>query len=266
MQYIVPLGETMDHVLGISGSVRSVERTLDLLLALEKSGRPMGVSELGRTVGIPKATAQRLLGVLERRGFVQKEQARYQLGAGIVPLARAFLTGNSLTKTALPILEELAIISGETASLYVRQGFDRVVVQRVESPHTLRYSIRIGQRLPLHVGASGLVLASAMPESELQQLLDQLGEIRLATGETLSKEMLRQKIERIRRQGFAISQGEREIGVTSVAVPVVLPFQETVAAIAVTGPPSRMTTEKVEYLVIELRRVAQEMASAYSSI
>lgn len=247
-------------------SVRSIERALDLMLAIERAEHPLGLTELARATGIHKATVQRIANVLERRGFLQKEQARYQLGAGIVPLARAFLTGNSLTKAALPILEELALVSGETASLFVRQGFDRVVVQRVNSPHPLRYSIRVGQRLPLHLGASGLVLAAAMPEVELQQLLDQLGETRLATGETLTREMLRQKIEQVRQRGFAISQEEREVGVVSVAAPVTLSYRGTVAAIAVTGPPSRMAPEKVEYLVIEVRRVAQEMAAAYSSI
>ncbi len=248
------------------GSVRSVERALDLLVALERTDHPVGVSELSRTVGIPKATAQRLLSVLERRGLVQKEQARYQLGAGIVPLARAFLTGNTLTRAALPVLEELALLSGETVSLYVRQGFDRVVVQRVNSPHPLRYSVRIGQRLPLHVGASGLVLAAAMPEDELHQLLSQIGEIRLATGEVLTKEAFIQKLDRIRQQGFAVSHGEREIGVISVAAPVAMPSRGTIAAIAATGPPSRMTPEKVEYLCTEVRRAAQEMASVHGNI
>lgn len=245
-------------------SVRAIDRALDLLLTIEKAERPLGLTELARATGIHKATVQRIAGVLERRGFVQKEQGRYQLGAGIVPLARAFLTGNSLTRAALPLLEELALVSGETASLFVRQGFDRVVVQRVDSPHPLRYSVRIGQRLPLYVGASGLVLAAAMPEGELRELLCQLGEVRLATGETLTREMLRQKIQRIQQQGFAISQEEREIGVVSVSAPVVLSGRGTVAAIAVTGPPSRMTPEKVEFLVIETRRVAQEMTAAYS--
>lgn len=245
-------------------SVRSIERALDLLLAIEKAERPLGLTELARATGIHKATVQRIAGVLERRCFIQKEQGRYQLGAGIVPLARAFLTGNSLTRAALPLLEQLALVSGETASLFVRQGFDRVVVQRVDSPHPLRYNIRIGQRLPLHVGASGLVLAAAMPEGELQQLLNRLGEIRLATGDILTREMLHQKIERVRQQGFAVSQEEREIGVTSVAAPVVLSGRGTAAAIAVTGPPSRMTPEKVEYLVTEIRHVAQEMAAAYA--
>lgn len=245
------------------GSVRSVERALDLLVALERAGGPLGVSELGRLTGMPKATAQRLLTVLERRGFLQKEEGRYQLGAGLVPLARAFLTGNSLTRSALPVLEELALLSGETACLYVRQGFDRIVVQRVESNHPMRYTIRVGQRLPLHVGAAGRVLAAAMPVEELRQLLDQVGPIRLASGRIVSREEFLAGLEEIRGRGIAISREERDTGVVSVAAPVVRRGRGTIAAVAVVGPPSRMTQEKVECLSVEIRGAAQRMAEGY---
>ncbi len=245
-------------------SVRSVERTLDLLMALERAEQPLGLSELARIVDIPKTTAQRLLGVLERRGFVQKERGSYQLGAGIVPLAGAFLAGNSLAKAALPVLEELAALSGETVSIQVRQGFDRVVIQRVRSPHSLGYTLNIGQRLPLHVGASGKVLMASMPEEELRQFLEPLGEFRLADGETVTREELLERLRQLRLEGFAISLGEREVGVVSLAVPVVRPGGGTIAALAVTGPPTRMTQERVEQLSIEVRRAAREVARLYS--
>ncbi len=245
-------------------SVRSVERALDLLVAVERAGRSVGPTELAEATAIPKATAVRLLGVLERRGLVQKEQGRYQIGAGVVPLSRGFLTGNDLPRAALPVMEDLALATGETVSLNVRQGFERVCVQRVESSHPLRYTLRLGERLPLHVGAIGLVLTAAMPEEELRRFMDQLGEIRLATGETLAKEELLAKLEQIRRQGFAISSGERQAGVVSVSAPVVRQGRGPVAALTVTGPLSRMTTEKVEYLTHEVPRAAREISERYS--
>ncbi len=247
-----------------SGSVRSVERTLDLLVALERVDGPVGLSELARSVDIPKATVQRLLGVLERRGFVQKERRCYQLGVGIVPLAGAFLAGSSLAKAALPILEELAALSGETTSLQVRQGFDRVVVQRVHSPYSLGYTLNIGQRLPLHLGASGKVLMVNMPEEELRRFLEPLGEFRLAGGETMTREELLERLQQVQLQGFALSLGERETGVVSLAAPVVRPGGSTIAALAITGPPTRMAQERVEQLSVEVRRAAQEVARRYS--
>lgn len=253
----------MDQKSWAAGSVRSVERTLDLLAALEQAGRPMGVSELGRAVDIPKATTQRLLSVLERRGFTRKEQGRYQLGSAVVPLAGAFLTGDSLCRASLPILEDLAISSGETSSLSVRQGFDRVVIQRVNSPHPLRYTIRIGQRLPLYLGASGRVLAAGLPREMLQQFLDQLGEIRLANGEVVTKEGLIKNLEQVRCQGFTVSREERELGVISVAAPILASAGETVAAISVTGPLSRVPHDKVELLSVAIRQAARKIADIY---
>ena len=249
-----------------TASVRSVERTLDLLIALERAEEPMGLSQLARAVRIPKPTAQRLLSVLERRGFVQKERAIYQLGAGIVPLVGAFLAGNSLAKAALPVLEELALISGETVSLQVRNGFDRVVVQRVRSPHALGYSLSIGQRLPLHLGACGQVLMAAMPEAELMAFLEPLCEMRLAGGQIRTRAELLAKLEEVRASGFAISRGEREAFVVSLAAPVVRAAKGTVAALAVTGPPGRMPQEKIEQLSIEVRRAAQEVARLSSRV
>ncbi|MHB1162103.1 MAG: IclR family transcriptional regulator [Chloroflexota bacterium] len=247
-----------------SGSVRSVERTLDLLIALEKADQAMGLSDLARATLIPKATAQRLLAVLERRGFVQKERLLYQLGPGVVPLAGAFLTGNSLARAALPVLEELTLLSEETVSLQVRQGFDRVVIQRVQSHHSLGYILQVGQRLPLHVGASSRVLMLAMPEEELRCFLQTLGGMRLANGSPYTKEMLLARLEEVRRHGFAISRGERENGVVSIAAPVSKSGRGTIAALALTGPANRMTDEKIDQLSVEVRRAAFEVARLYN--
>jgi IclR family transcriptional regulator, acetate operon repressor len=243
--------------------VRSVERALDLLLLLERASEPVGVRELARLADMPRATVHRLLTVLETRGFVQSDRGRYAIGPGIVPLAGAFLAGDSLIRVALPMLERLTIVSGETSSLYIRQGFERVVVQRVDSPHVLRYTVRIGQRLPLHLGAAGHVLAAGLPEDELRQLLSQVDQVRLSNGQILTREELAERIARVRQQGFDISQEERELGVVAVAAPVVRPGRGTVAAIAVLGPPSRIPPDKAEQISLEVRRAAKEISESY---
>jgi DNA-binding IclR family transcriptional regulator len=249
---------------GPPDSVRSVERALDLLSALERAGEPVGLSHLARSTGIPKPTVQRLLAVLERRGLVQRERGAYLVGAAILPLAGAFLTRDSLSRASLPVLEELSHLSGETTSLQVRQGFDRIVAQRVHSSYSLGYTLRIGLRLPLHIGASGLVLSAAMPDDQFLQFLDTVREIRLASGETLTREACLSRLERVRQQGFAISHGEREAGVVSIAAPVARPSGEVIAAVALTGPPSRLPEEKIEALSLEVRRAAREIAHSYS--
>jgi DNA-binding IclR family transcriptional regulator len=246
-----------------SSATRSVERTLHLLLALEEAGRPMGLTELSRATRLPKPTVQRLLSVLERYGFAEKWQGRYHLGITVLPLAHAFLLSKELLRVTLPILQELAQATEETASLFVRSGFHRIVVQRVDGRHPLRYVLPTGQRLPLHVGSSGKVLAAGMPGAQLSQLLDGIGEIRLAAGESVSRERFVAELDRVRRQGYAIGCNERTMGAVSVAAPVVDAGGSTIAAVTVAGRSDRLTLARLEQLSVDVRSAAQAIAERY---
>lgn len=248
-----------DEISLVQPSVRSVERAVDLLLTLEQAGHPMRLSELARAAGIHIATAQRLLSVLERRGLVEKESARYRVGLATVPLAYAFYLGNDLTKVALPVLQALSAATGQTCSLFLRLGLSRVVVQRVEGKHPLRFVLTIGQRLPLYLGA-GKVLAAAMSKQELDRLLNQIGEMRLATGQVRTKEAFLAELKQIRKQGFAVSINERTMGVASVAAPIVQPGGTTVAAISAVGPVDKVPPDRIPQLSVDVRRAAQAIA------
>ena len=217
----------------------------------------MRLTDLARLTGMPKATVQRLLGVLERRRFVDRTQGRFHVGVGVLPLSHVFLTENSLTKNALPVLQELAHASQETATLYVLIGMERVVVQRVEGKKPLSYTLPIGQRLPLLLGAAGFVLAASMSREEQEHLLEYTGEVRLCTGETLSRRALRATLETVRRQGYAVSRNMRVLGNFSLAAPVVRPDGVTIAAVAITGLSAQIPEEREVALSIEVRRAAQ---------
>ena len=249
--------------MGRKVSVGSLEKALDLLDYLEKTGSPRGVRAIEADTGIPKATAQRLLEVLESRGFVRKHEGKFALWVGAVHLARSFRASDSLTRSALPVMRALMELSGETCSLYVRQGRERILVERVESPHPLRFQTPIGERLPLHIGASGLVLCAGMPEEELATYVSTLDTVRRADGSVLTRELLVERVEAVRRDGFAIGVGERLEGVSSVAAPVDTKDQGIIAAINVAGPSTRLDPAGLERLSIEIRGAARELSEAY---
>jgi IclR family acetate operon transcriptional repressor len=228
--------------------------------ALERLRAPTGVRALEEITHIPKATAQRLLDVLERRGYAQKDRGRYALAVGTVRLARGFLSSDRLATAALPVLQQLTALSGETCGLYIRQGFDRILVQRVESPHPLRHHTPLGERLPLHMGASGHVLCAGMPDDLLHQYLETLGPIRLASGERLSKKDLLTRIQQARLRGYAIRSDERFVGVCSVAAPVIQKDKGVIAAINIAGPSSRLPMAKLEQLSLEVRNAAGKIS------
>ena len=219
----------------------------------------MGVRALEAATGIPKATGQRLLDAFERRGYVQKDRGRYALAPATVRLARGYLAGDSLITIAMPVLQALAALSGETCALYVRQGFDRILVQRVESPHPLRHNTPIGERVPLHLGASGQILCVGMPDDLLQRYLDGVAPTRLASGKVLRKKDVLARCQQARTRGYAMAVDERFGGISAVAAPVVHETRGVVAAINLAGPSSRMS-DKLEQLSFDVRAAAREIS------
>jgi DNA-binding IclR family transcriptional regulator len=243
--------------------MRSLERSLHVLAVLEENGSGMSITELGNASQLSKATVLRILQVLEKYRLVEKRHGRYRLGVSVLPLAHEYVVGNELVRVALPVLQELARKSKETASLFVRVGFHRVAIQRVEGANPLRFAMPIGQRLPLHLGA-GKVLAAAMPTEELQAWLDEVEKGYHARGEAFSREKMIQELTNIRRQGYAVAIGDRLEGTYGITAPVFDAFKGTIAAVTVAGAVERLTPKKIEALSIEVRDAAKSIGERYS--
>lgn len=241
---------------------RSLERALHLLMVMENVGSPQSLTELAASTRLAKATVQRILSVLEKYDLVEKRLGRYHLGVAVLPLAHGYLLTNELSRAALPVLQELAAATQETASLFIRLGFQRVVVHRVEGAHPLRYVLPIGQRLPLEAGV-GKVLAAALPVDELARMIEELGELRRARGVVVTRTQFLDELKRIRKQGYSVSRHEREYGVASIAAPVTDPRGEVVAAVSIAGPVDRLDPRMKE-LVLEVCRAARAVSERFS--
>jgi len=238
---------------------RSLERAIHLLLVMADAKQPMRLKDLSEITQIPKPSILRLLSVLEKYNFCKKSHNRFYLGMVFLPIAYSFLIGNELARISLPILQELVQSSNETASLFARLGSDRILLQRVNGPYPLRYTLPIGQRLPLHLGI-GKVLLTAFPDDELMQLIKKVGSHKLANGKLITPKMLFNNIENIRRDGYVISRGERTIGAGSVAAPVIDSCGSTIAAVALSGNADRMNLKRLKLLSIEVMGAANAIS------
>jgi len=94
-------------------------------------------------------------------------------------------------------------------------------------------------------------------------MLDELGEIRLANGQPMSREALIAELRRVRQQGYAVSLGERMLGIVAVAAPVMDAKGITIAALSVAGAADRLTSKKVDWLSVEVRDAAKMIAERY---
>src|SRR3954463_16382622 len=137
-----------------------IDRGAQLLALVLESDAPRGLGELAADAGLPKSTASRLLGALERNGLVEQEGLRGAFRAGPV-MAR--FAGRGLSARRLVELSErpmaaLADATGETINVAVAGPFGVEHLAQVESRHYLGTSDWVGRRVPFHCSANGKVL------------------------------------------------------------------------------------------------------------
>lgn len=236
-------------------TVRAVERALDILMCFTKSTE-LGLTEIAGLINLHKSTVHRLMTTLEEKGFVIRDAAteKYRLGIKVWELSTHLTQSDDPAVLLLPAMERLRDRLGETVSLYLRDGKDRMRIQAVQSNQAVRRVAQVGARLPLTVGASSKVLvAFAQPEDREDLLNDPEWADLMDGGRYL------QQLQEIRERGYATSFEEREPGAAAVSVPIVNRKGVVAAALSVSGPVSRLSTETLHELAPVLIESAREM-------
>jgi IclR family acetate operon transcriptional repressor len=242
------------------GGVRSVHRALRALELIAEEGE-LGVTDLGRGLGVHKATASRLAATLADGGLIERDPVsdRYRLGFGLIRLVGAAMASIDLVRTAHPVLEELADRTRETVNIGVLSGSGVVYVDQVSSAHLVASTNWVGRRTPLHASSSGKVLLAHMPEAERQPVLARPLEAVTPRTATDPAALLRQ-LEEVRARGYATIRDELEQGLNAVAAPVRQLSGEVVAALSVSGPSFRVRAVDLP----RLGRLAIDAAGAVS--
>jgi DNA-binding IclR family transcriptional regulator len=230
--------------------VQSIERAFAVLAALADG--PIGVTEVAERVGLPKSTAARLLTALWHEGAVEQEAGgtRYRLGPRIASLAARHVPTRDLVGVARGHLAELATSVGEVAGLSVPDG--RVVhyVNQVGTAHQVQVRDWTGSRIPMHAVSSGQVILASLPIPALERFL--AGSLEAFTASTITDaDILRQRLEDVRREGVAWVRDEFTEGLASVAAPVAAEDGEIIGAIHVHGPAYRFPASGTEARVTE---------------
>ncbi len=208
----------------------------------------------------PRTTAHRLLKSLYTHGLLEYAGGRgYQLGPRLLKLAATAMQEPSLRAAAHPALERLAAATGESAQLYVTSIDGRVCVDAVESSSELRTFVPIGEELPLWAGSAGKVFLASMPPERAEAHIRRAHALTTATP---TAERLRRQLATVRRQGWAASAGERQAGVGSVSAPVYGSRGETIAAVSISGPTSRIRRADAKRYVAAVVAAAAEIQRA----
>jgi IclR family transcriptional regulator, acetate operon repressor len=243
-----------------TGAVQSVQRAFDILEMMASAGGSIAVSELADLAGLPLPTIHRLTRTLMYRGYVRQLPTRqYALGPKLIRL------GESATQLigawSRPHLSELVRGTGETANMAVLDGAMAVYVAQVPSEHAMRMFTEVGRRVYLHCTGVGKALLVQLSNDAVRSLVSRTGMPTSTEKSLRDPESLVADLELSRHRGYAIDEGEQEVGVRCFAVPV--PNAPTPTAISISGPAARVTLESADHSVPLLKRVAKELATEF---
>ena len=243
--------------------VQSVERALELLEALADPGEPLGVSELGRATGLPVATIHRLLATMAARGYVRQDTAshKYTLGSHLIRLGES--ATRQFGRFSHPYLAELMEVSGETANLAVFEDGQVAYVAQVPSRHhRVRMFTEVGRRVLPHTSGVGKVVLAFRPRVEVAALLARTGLPRRTPRTITEPDRFLAELDTVARQGYAIDNGEEEVGVRCLAVPV-FGVGGSVAAMSVSAPEGRLEAKDVQRILPEMLRISAALSGAF---
>jgi DNA-binding IclR family transcriptional regulator len=227
--------------MGNENGTQAVDRAARLLSEVVHAADPVTFTGLSAASGLAKSTTSRLLLALERNGLVRRDDhGRFLPGEMFVSFAWRGGAEAGLVAVAQPFLERLGKATGETINLGVASFGLVEQIAQVDSAYVIGGTNWVGMSVPLHCSAPGKVLlaygAAQLPPGKLEP----------RTGKTVTSEAaLRAELAAVVARGYAVTDEELEPGLIAVAAPVRGYDGAVVAALSVSAPANRMSTDSV---------------------
>jgi DNA-binding IclR family transcriptional regulator len=206
--------------------------------------------EISQIVNLSPSTVSRLLSTLENYEYVKRDPSSlyYSLGYKLINLGAICLSAEDLRGIAKPYLVELRDLYNESVGLFVMSKTERVCIDRVLSTKPLHRVIDIGTRMMITRGASGKVLLAYQDEEFIKRLLREDPYVSL------------KELEKIRKDGYAVSYNEHEEGLASVAAPIFNAQHRLEAALFISGPITRINRHNVNEIIKETVKFANAIS------
>lgn len=244
-------------------TIKSLDRAMEVFEYLsEAQGKPL--SMLADETGQSPATVYRILVTLEGKGLVEfdPEDQVWYIGPGAFVIGARFLRRTSLVDRARPIMRKLMEATGETANLGIEKEGAVLFLSQVETHASIRAFFPPGTLSPMHASGIGKALLAHMDEDRLTRLLA-TGDLHAFTERSITRpQALKENLARIRADGFAVDNEEKNAGMRCIAAAVFDMNREAVAGISVSGPTSRVGVAEIERLSRPVMTAARQLTSA----
>ena len=249
----------------VSGAaVASVARAMRVLKAFADHPGGIALTRLSGELGYGKASLSKIMSTMEREGFVRRDGAgHFHLSWHLLALAFGHAQRVGISGVCMPVLQSLADETDELVQLAVIEGDHVLFVAKAEGPgHSLRLLPLVGVVAPTHATASGKVWLASLPDARALDVLRRQGLARVTSRTITSRARLLAELRSVRRDGYAITDGELDEGGRAIAAPIVHRGR-VVGAIAVSGPSSRLPLPRLKRLAPRVQRAARELEALW---
>jgi DNA-binding IclR family transcriptional regulator len=242
----------------------SVRRALRLLQAFDRFHTRRSITELAQATGLHKSVVTRLMATLAQDGFVVQDPAtrRYMIGPMLFSAGSLYEPAAMYREVAAPVLTELAAQTRYTCCLGVPIGTEVIMVAVVEAPLAtgIRVSMGVGNRRPIHIGATGKIILAGMSDAEVR-LVTGDGALQQWTPHTpATTDQLLDELALIRQRGYATNREESVLGSGGVAAPVVDRAGTVAAGLVVTFPVQFVSEEEMHAMAAPIVEAAQRIS------
>jgi IclR family pca regulon transcriptional regulator len=229
---------------------QSLERGLAILGCFTPKRPVLGIADIADELGMSRSTTHRYVITLVALGYLEQGASRkYRLGLRVTDLGMSALNSTGLREHAHPYLEELRQRTSYTTSLGVLDGTDVLYVDRVRSfrrgQGRIDLDLHTGSRLPAYCTAMGKLLLANLPEPEQRDLLAEIKLTKRGPNTITSKKALREELDDILSEGFAVNDQELAADLYAIAAPVRNEARDVVAAVNLAAHSSMITLEEL---------------------
>jgi DNA-binding IclR family transcriptional regulator len=232
--------------MALNYTVPAVDRAIRVLELLSVAPHGLSLAQLALQTKVPKSTMFRILHTLHQHQIILEDNERklFTLGMKVLGWGNAALERIDFKAIAHPHLAKLAEETRESFYLALLDHDEIILIDRVDTPEVWKMVTRLGQRSPFHCTATGLVIAAAMSDEAIEEMISRHGLRKFTPRTTTNALKLKRRLKEIQRLGYAVADGEYKPDLCAVAVPIWDHAGSVVASLMTAIPSARSHKDK----------------------
>jgi DNA-binding IclR family transcriptional regulator len=242
-----------------------LKKAVEVIKLIVRENKPLGVTDIARSLSISKSTTFGILKSLEEEGFLVKDSfsKKYTTGNTLFELSKKILSTTDVVVTARPLLERLMDLVDETIFLGIREEEAVKVLDVLQPQKEFKISAVVGTRFSIMGGAIGKLYLSTMEDKEIMEMVSQKGLRRYTENSIVDVDQFLAEMKRIRSQGYAVDLEEYLRGMRAIGS-LIYSGHYPVAGIMAVGFTNSMTDEKLPRMIQDLKATAEQISMRLS--